>query len=345
MIESTAFEKTAQNYYKRSGVYQRQKKNEQAIGDLDLAIQMDENFVPAYTKRAALRLKLGLCQEALEDFQAMMQKNTKDGGEKKLEDQMHKASQCAQYVAEGKNRMEQNDFAQAKQYILAAQKFAHESDTLKLLGAKCDIFSKNYQQAIVDCGSVLKANSNNLEALLWRGVAYYYGAEFEPAMVHFKKGLKTAQEHKELKKYYRLTKKLTKLLEEADAAYARNQWAKAIESWNEVLEVDADHLLLKERSYHNICKAYTNLGKGAEAVAACQKTLDIEPAIVEYWITMGDARIAAEQFDQAVADMNKAAEMDANSQNAKAGQQRAQVALKKSQRKNYYKVEGERQGE
>lgn len=51
-----------------------------------------------------------------------------------------------------------------------------------LLKVKLLIADKYYEEAIAESGFILKEDENNLEALLLRGRAYYYLADYDVAM-------------------------------------------------------------------------------------------------------------------------------------------------------------------
>jgi len=63
--------------------------------------------------------------------------------------------------------------------LKALQHFA-----LKIIGG---FDQRGNSRAISETGLILKANENNLEALLLRGKAYYYLADYDVAMRHYKK--------------------------------------------------------------------------------------------------------------------------------------------------------------
>lgn len=77
-----------------------------------------------------------------------------------------------------------------------------------------------------------------------------------------------------------------------------------------------------------------------EADESCSKAIEFDESVVEAWTARGEARLKGEKFQEAVNDYTKAVELDPNNRDIQRSLQNAQLELKKSKRKNYYKILG-----
>jgi len=83
-------------------------------------------------------------------------------------------------------------------------------------------------------------------------------------------------------------------------------------------------------------KAYLKLGESDNAIAACDKALELDSGLNEAHKLKGEAYINKEDFDEAVRQYEKAVNGGDNS--AQEGLQNARKRQKMAQRKDYYKV-------
>lgn len=223
------------NFLKRYRVYIRQQKLKEALSDLNSALQLNPKNENILVSRGKLLLKMGKCAEAEQDFTSLkrcpfffdsfavvwswrraflgsLYPNNKDISLK--ED----ATRCRLAVREADFAYDRHLWAQARDNINEALRFAESSPTLFLRRAWCYFQMDEHYESISDTGKALKIESDNLEALELRGRSYYILGELETAMNHYRKGLKYDPEHKGIKDMYRIIKKIQDLQKKAAKA-------------------------------------------------------------------------------------------------------------------------------
>lgn len=87
-------------------------------------------------------------------------------------------------------------------------------------------------------------------------------------------------------------------------------------------------------------KAHSKLGQHKEAIKEANKLIGVEETIPALFV-LGDAETEAEQFDEALRTFRRALEIAASDEDKQSAQkkvQEAEVALKQSKEKNYYKI-------
>merc|ERR1712071_612981 len=89
-----------------------------------------------------------------------------------------------------------------------------------------------------------------------------------------------------------------------------------------------------------VVKAHSKLGQHKEAIKEANKLIGVEETIPALFV-LGDAETEAEQFDEALRTFRRALEIAASDEDKQSAQkkvQEAEVALKQSKEKNYYKI-------
>jgi DnaJ family protein C protein 3 len=200
----------------------------------------------------------------------------------------------------------------------------------------------DYYGVISDTGQVLKQHPQNLEAYRLRGDAYGRLGEHDTAIQHYREALKLDPEHKGCKEGHKFIKKIEKKRKKGDDAYDKGSFEDAIQLWTSAMEIDPTHSAFNRPTLLKIVKAYSRLGDHKKAIAAASKHIEEEESLEGLW-ALGEAQQNAEQFEEAVRTFNQAAESAPDGemkQEAKKKLQEAQVALKQSKEKNYYKILG-----
>jgi DnaJ family protein C protein 3 len=197
----------------------------------------------------------------------------------------------------------------------------------------------DYYGTISDTGKILKSYPKHIEAYQLRGMAYYRLNEMEMAQKHYREGLKLDPEHKGCKDGHRLLKKVTKKDKRGDDAYDKGDYKSAIDSWWEAMNIDMTHLSFVRPTLLKIVRAHMSLKEYEKAEEECMKHVNNQES-VEGLHLLGEVQTAAEKYEQAVQTYRRAYDIapEDMKQSCKRKVDEAQVALKQSKEKNYYKI-------
>lgn len=325
------------NYFRRASVYLKKKEHSKAVRDLTKAIEQDSKFVKGFVARAKSYTLSGECSEAVEDYQTVLKLKPNNKDALKM---LPKARDCAGHVAQASALMDMGQGQQAALFLSEALKIAYHSSSLLLMRAQAHMKHGDFQSVLVDTRQVLKLDKKNLVALLLRGGAYYYMGDHDVAMQHYREGLRSDPEHKQLKAAATTLKSLIKATKSGEDALAGQKFEEAQGYFKQALEVDPGNTANQIHLYMKLCEAYYKGEKFTEGIAACTSAIDLKPEYLDAWMKRGEAKIAAEMFEEAVRDYTKATEIDGSNRAAQEGLNRANLELKKSKRKNYYKILG-----
>ncbi|UZJ55857.1 hypothetical protein CBS101457_005177 [Exobasidium rhododendri] len=213
-------------------------------------------------------------------------------------------------------------------------------------------------------GQVDKANSvasdalrlfpNDPEAHILRArVLLEIGSDLNRAVQHGQAALRADPENKVAAQLTRRIKKMERAKEEANKAFKAGQIENAIKLYTVTLEL-ADEggedsssgggkangfkaILLSNRATAN-----SKLGKHQETIDDCNESLQLNPGYVKALRTRARANLASERYEEAVSDFKKAVEEtpQGEAEALKRELRSAEIDLKRSKKKDYYKILG-----
>lgn len=329
------------NFYKRFRAYLSERKYGHALTDLDSAIAIAPTYKQALNQRGKIRMMLGDCDLAEQDFSSLL---NLDSSDKTAHENLRKSSECSSLIQEAEAAQSKGDYQKAHDYLNnAIENFAFSSVSLQLERAQLSYASGNMFDAIAESGMVLKLESSNIPALTLRGDAYYSIGDLQSitaALEHYRQGLLSDPENKGLKILYRKVKKILKFTNNANSEMESASYEEASEDLESALDVDPSHNALNKDLWLKLCDCKNHMADYTAAEKACKNALKIDEGFAEAHSKYGDVLINKESYEDAVREHKRAVELDGNNDKFKEGLQRAEVALKQSKNKDYYKILG-----
>jgi DnaJ homolog subfamily C member 7 len=188
--------------------------------------------------------------------------------------------------------------------------------------------------------SLLRQNSQDPEALVLRGRALYAQGENDKAIQHFRKALSGDPDFKDAVKWLRTVQKLDRMKEDGNADYKAGRWQAAFDKYTAALEVDPSNRGTNSKLLQNRALCRLKLKQYNEAVADCERAVALDPSYIKARKTKANALGQAEQWEDAVREWKKIQELDPEDRTIAKEIRKAELELKKSQRKDYYKILG-----
>lgn len=330
----------AVNYHKLYNVHKRQRLLADALDDISNAVRLQAESGGDATKlrdyrrqKAQLLTGLGRCDEAVREFAFV------DAAA-----DLSTAQKCAQSIRDANAAVAIRDWAAAARHFQSA---------LAVLAAPADAPDLLYQLAVAqyhvgdyygvlsDTGKLLKVYPRHLEAYALRGDAYWRLNEVDMAGKHYREGLRLDPEHDGCKAGHRAMKLVTKKDKRGDDHFDRGNYQQAIDSWWEAMNHDKTHLHFVRPTLLKVVHAHMKAGEYDKAVEEAKKHVQNEES-VEGLHALGEAYLAGERFEEAIRTYQRAVEMAPEDQKRNCQQkvEEAQVALRQSKEKNYYKILG-----
>jgi DnaJ family protein C protein 7 len=187
---------------------------------------------------------------------------------------------------------------------------------------------------------LLRENSQDPDAMMLRARAFYASGETDQALKLLKMCLGLDPDMKQAIKLLRIVQKLSRTKDEGNAAFKAKDYRRAIDLYTQALEVDPANKDMNAKILQNRAQAYNSLKEYESAVQDCTEALRLDPGYVKAMKVRAKAHAGNENWEEAIRDYKSVAENNPSERGIAEEIRRAEFELKKSQRKDYYKILG-----
>jgi len=167
----------------------------------------------------------------------------------------------------------------------------------------------------------------------------YYMDQNEKAFQHFQRVLRYAPDHERAKVFYKKAKLLQTKKEAGNLAFKSAKWQDAYNLYTEALEIDPNNKKMNAALYYNRATVSSKLNKLDQSITDCTKAIEIDENYVKAYLRRAKCYEDKEEHEKAVFDYEAVFKID-KSKEHKELLSRAKLELKKSKRKDYYKLLG-----
>jgi DnaJ family protein C protein 3 len=329
----------ALNFARRYKVHVRMKLLHRALDDITQAVALDGSRTTEWILQKARLLKsLGQCDRAVVEYQSI------HGGGADVASSLREAKDCEEAISHAQRALSERKYEEAAHYFQVALQHvdASASTDLILQRAVALLETGDYYGVISDTGQILKQYPRHLEAYRLRGMAYFWLFDLETAQKHFREALKLDPEHKGCKEGHRRVKKVDKKLKKAADNMDKKEFGQAVQHYQEAMQLEPTHYHMIRATQLKIIQAYSKNGQHKEAIQQAEHMVEQESTLEALW-ALGDAYTDAEKYEDALRIFRQAMEEAPDGEPKEQARQRvqqAEVALKQSKEKNYYKILG-----
>ncbi|KAI8956975.1 DnaJ-domain-containing protein [Daldinia sp. FL1419] len=341
-------------YFKRATTYLSLGRTSQATSDFNKVLQLKPDFEGAHLQLGKLKARSADWEGAKEHYTLGKQKPGSPDYEKLVE-----AEGAAKLAEEAAAKGSWDEcISQASGAILVANR----APNLRELRIKCRFEQGEVEGAMGDLQHILQMKAGDTTPHLQISATTFYGlGDMEQGLGQIKKCLHSDPESKPCKKLLKQEKSIDKTLAKVNKALERNQPMTGVKLLvpngddpgliNEVEEQIKEHKksgiiperapnVLLARLVETACQAYYE-ANSKKAGIYCPKSLALDENSLYGLLHKAKTQLDAEEFDSCVGTLKKAAEVRPDKNNIiNPLMQKAQVALKRSKTKDYYKVLG-----
>ncbi|CAG8586689.1 6487_t:CDS:2 [Paraglomus brasilianum] len=338
-------------YSNRAAARMMLKQTEQALTDCKQALALDPNLLKALMRAGKCNFLLGNLSEAQHMY--AMALNIDPTNAQLLTD--HKQLELVKYYIEQANVYRQN-----QQYKLAINSIDRAASSFELSPVKLKIMKaesflalnevpnactveemrKNIAEVEAIVNEVLRSDRRNSDALALRAYVLYVDGDYTKASAHCAEALRCDPDHSTA----RLLRKKVRLVEQqknsGNEAVKKCDYATAYNIYTSALEIDPDNLLANSKLYSNRALALMKLNRLQEAILDLDKAIEGDPSFVRALRRRADCCMKTEKYEEAVRDLKSASELERDNTQIKSDLRKAEQELKRSKRKDYYKILG-----
>ncbi|KAG9257239.1 DNAJ domain-containing protein [Emericellopsis atlantica] len=186
--------------------------------------------------------------------------------------------------------------------------------------------------------SLLRNNSQDPEALVLRGRVMYGQGENDKAIQLFRMALNCDPDFREAVKWLKIVQKLDRMKDEGNTHFKAGRYQAAIDKYGEALEIDPSNKSMNAKLLQNRAQCKIKLKKYNEAIADADKAVSLDPGYTKARKTKANALGQSGQWEESVKEWKSIQELDPEDRTIPKEIRKAELELKKSLRKDYYKI-------
>mmetsp|Transcript_3510 Transcript_3510/g.8943 ORF Transcript_3510/g.8943 Transcript_3510/m.8943 type:complete len:538 (+) Transcript_3510:115-1728(+) len=357
-------ETLASYYNNRAAAYTMILQYNEAVADCNEAIEIHPQSPKPYVRKAKAQISLGQLDEALASLNrcAIYDPNNATiislkNDVQKLKDRLELARSLLgktdstrdfppfplPNVRDGKQALNQLTVVMAS---CSAWKSIQLERTQALLAVG------RFEEAYAASTSLIRSNShhhNNSQIILYRAYALQQMGNVDDAMKHLKQILSGDPDNKMAFAFHKLLKVLWKKKAEADAYYKSRDYKNAVEAYSEALLLTGCVGQYKARVLFNRACCNANLRNHADVVKDCTLAIRIDDEYIKAilrragsYLLMGEEADCQNAINDYQTVMNLAEKRgdEGKMREMKGKLREAQVQLKRSKQKDFYKILG-----
>uniref|UniRef100_A0A8D3CJE8 J domain-containing protein n=1 Tax=Scophthalmus maximus TaxID=52904 RepID=A0A8D3CJE8_SCOMX len=314
--------KNASYYGNRAATLMMLSRFREALEDSQQAVRLDDCFMKGHLREGKCHLSLGNAMAANRCFQ----KN-------------NNASTLLEYERMADFGFEKRDFRKVVYCMDRALAVASACHRFKILKAECLALLGRYPEAQSVASDILRMDSTNADALYVRGLCLYYEDCIDKAVQFFVQALRMAPDHEKARLACRNAKALKAKKDEGNQAFKINNFEAAYQLYTEALMIDPNNIKTNAKLYCNRATAGAKLKKLNQAIEDCSSAIKLDDTYIKAYLRRAQCYMDTELYEEAVRDYEKVYQTEKTSDH-KQLLKMAQLQLKKSKRKDYYKVLG-----
>ncbi|TFY57597.1 hypothetical protein EVJ58_g6922 [Rhodofomes roseus] len=340
----------------RAAAYMALKRFKPALADCQQAasLQSDSPSPKTLIRLARCQLSTGSTAPALSTLRAVLAIDAANSSALQLQ---KKVLELEAHLRNFEGAKERKDWAMARLALgKCVQTMEAEGGDIpiqwRLSRIQLELARGNWDAAGIAASEALRSEQNSPDALTWRGLVLFLSAKMAQALQHVTSALRLDPGHETAQRLRKRIKDVERLKEEGNFAFKAGRFQEATETYGEALERIGDSPeegkggQIRAMLLSNRATALVKLERHEDALEDTEESLRLYPASFKALRTRARINLHLEKYDASIADFKSAieqAEYDGNAADVKAlkGElKKAEIALKRSKTKDYYKILG-----
>ncbi|KAG0176067.1 hypothetical protein DFQ28_000199 [Apophysomyces sp. BC1034] len=331
---------TTTYYANRAAALMMMAKYKEAAEDCRTATQLDPSNIKANVRAGKCHLNLGNLEESSRQYEIALQQ---DGSNAQAQREYNNVCHVKTYLGQAEVYMTNQQWALARNSVDRAVAMVDGANLpLKwtVLLAECALGQKNYSEASRLVNQLIRINTQNPDALYLRARVFYAQADNAKTVNHCMEALRCDPDFVKARTLLRKARSLEAEKEKGNTAFKTNNLQEAYDAYTNALAIDDQNDTMNSKLYSNRAAVLQKLKRFSDALTDCNKAIELDPDFTKVYSRRAACYMELEEFEEAVRDYRRLTESDGGNREYHNLLRKAELELKKSQRKDYYKILG-----
>lgn len=204
---------------------------------------------------------------------------------------------------------------------------------------ECLAYLGRCEEAVDIAISIMKLDSTSADAIYVRGLCFYYTDNLEKGIKHFELALQLDPDHAKARELRQKCKQIKDMKENGNFLFKAGRYREAQNMYTEALKIDEFNSDINSKLLYNRALVNSKMGNTRDAIADCTKVLQINARYLKALLLRARCYNILEKYEECVNDYETASQIQKTPELKKLLRD-AKFALKKSKRKDYYKILG-----
>jgi DnaJ family protein C protein 7 len=321
-------------YANRAACWLGKKNYKKCIDDSNECLHIDQNFVKAHKRKGLAYYYLGDTKEAKLCLQRAVELDPKD---QSLKDELKDVNRFEKLIESAQNLEKVEDLQNALVQYQHALQISSEAILPRIKQIELMAKLGQTKEAIKLSTKAMSDLSHSPELLYARGLALYYDDQSENAKKVWLEALKLDPENNTCRLALKRLKAQDEAKNKGNESFKRGAYQDAINEYTNGINQDPSNRKAGSVLYANRALGYVKLKKFKEALADCNKAIELNSNYAKAYLRRGDIKMELQDFEGATRDYNQANELDP-SLGARHKIKDAHTQAKKASKKDYYKI-------
>lgn len=324
-------------YYNRAAANIMIRGYDSALDDAKKAISIDPSVAKYHLRAAKCYLSLGRQSDALRNYNRVLELDPQN--RTALQEVQH-LTQVDRLKDQAKDAFETGHYNNCVSSVDRALALSPSSDVLLLLKAEALLkLGRSGESDRITMG-MLRENKNNTGALHMRGLSLYNTGDLEKAQLHFKQALRGDPDYARSRQMLKVVKDVVRAKQQGNDAFKSGDYKVAVEFYSTGLDLAKDNDPFCAKLHYNRALCLSRQGEVDAAIDDCQRVLELDESHAKARLKLASLYMDSERYEDAIKIYKDALEQDSSNRDLRQKLKNAELELKKSKRKDYYKILG-----
>lgn len=309
-------------------------KWQEALEDANSAIKIDPSYAKGWLQLLRCNLSFGNIQPA-----NLAEKRLRELHPDKNYPEYAKLDELIRANENLHKSLASDDYRGVIFYSTSAMKIATCSLFYPINKAEALAHMHRYEDANDILVPLQRLHPTNAKIHYARGVVLYYQEMFDRAIAQFQTALRLEQDEPKFSRALKVTRLLVETKEAGNQAYRAKRYEEALDKYEQCLKIDPNHKSCQSKLFYNIAVVSSALNETQKAVDSCHKAIELDPNYYKAQIKLSQLYLEMEKFEDAVRELDKLYQKN-RTREIRTMLEEAKLALKRSKRKDWYKILG-----